>query len=173
MVKSKAPPKKAATKSAKAKPANAPKRVTAPKKAKTPKKAPRARKLVAVERSDASPRFEATGPIARPRITSPNANAEVDDTQDLNVTGTVNIGTVRYRLELWEGNNLRGSWDANPDEFLTVQFTIPEQSLEDGKFYRLVLRVHPDDVGTGTHLDHTITITTEGAATTEPPIVEE
>jgi hypothetical protein len=181
VAKSKALPKKAGTKSAKAKPAKP--KLAKPKPAKAPKKPPRARKLVPVEPStaldlvpvdpsDTLPQIDSNVPIARPRITSPNANSEVDDAQDLTVTGTVNIGTLRYRLELWEGDELLGSWDATPDSSLTVQFTIPEGDLEDGKFYRLVLKVHPDDAGTGTHLDHTITVTTEAATTTTPPVIE-
>ena len=81
----------------------------------------------------------------------------------MSVTGQVNIGTLRYRLELWDGTTFILAWDTTPDDSGTVRFTIAEKYLQDGKTYNLVLRVHPDDGTTPPHLDHTITITTNGA----------
>jgi len=154
VAKSKGPKKTTVTKSAKAKPKPA-----KPKKP-TPSSKPKKPEQGNVQELMGGASAGAGVPIARPRITSPVANADVDDMATLTVTGVVNIGTVRYRLELWDGTTMVGSWIATPDDSMTVRFTISEKFLADGKVYRLVLRVHPDDGSTPPHLDHTITITT-------------
>jgi hypothetical protein len=183
VAKSKAPKKTSGKKSTKAsaKPAKGKPKANGTPKAKTKKPAAKPVKLEQQNLQlltpigtpiDAPTLTTPAAPIARPRITSPLANAEVDETQNLTVTGVVNLGNVRYRLEVLLDGNVVTSQDATPDDGGTVQFTIPAGTLQDGKIYEFRLMVHPDDAGDDGHLDHTITLTTATAQTT-PPIVEE
>jgi len=166
-VKTKAPKKTSGTKSAKpsANPANG--KPTAKKQTKKP-----APKPLKIEQTNVQRLVDLAAAIGRPRITVPVANSNVSADANLAVTGQVNVMSATYVLELYDGETLVDSWEADPDDSGTVHFTVPADVLEAGKTYTLRLLMHPDDGATPPNLDHEITITTGAATPTTVPVVD-
>jgi hypothetical protein len=152
---------------ASAKPANGkPKAKTKTKPAPKPLKSEQTSLRALADQTDA---------LARPRITVPDANSDVDGDVNLAVKGQVNILGAGYVLEVYDGETLVGSSKADPDDSGMVLFTVSADLLEAGKTYTLRLLMNPDDGTTPPNLDHEITITTGGLQTvpnTPPPLIE-
>jgi len=144
-----------------------------PKTKPKPKPAPKPQKR---EQTSLRALADQTDALARPRITVPDANSDVDGDAALAVKGQVNILGATYVLELFDGETLVGSSKADPDESGMVLFTVSADLLEAGKTYTLRLLMSPDDGTTPPNLDHEITITTGGLQTAPgtppPPLIE-
>ncbi|MBN9117800.1 MAG: hypothetical protein J0I06_01300 [Planctomycetes bacterium] len=104
--------------------------------------------------------------VARPNITSPVANADVPPGEDLGVSANVNVGDLRYQIEL---TDVTGD-PPFPTPFVTdatvvggvATGVIPAAQLPAGHTFRIRVLVNPADGSTPPNLDHTITITTTG-----------